>query len=167
MGYIPVELQKYSSLHNIQNAIFPTIFFIVRDMLPIVLRTADSLKHDDAGECNHAQNELMLHKQLIQKNAWHGFNPPILTPQIPIFEFSKAHGLCRMIGDNIIYHLKMISANINDSVLIRVQNISFWTIIGHFGSNFGLTSAQNANFWKTAKILLACYLHTWPPRFIV
>ena len=72
-----------------------------------------------------------------------------------------------MIGDNIIYHLKMISANINDSVLIRVQNISFWTIIGHFGPNFGLTSAQNANFWKIAKILQACYLHTWPPRFIV
>ena len=43
-------------------------------MLPIVLRIADSSRHDDAVECNHAQNELMLHKQLIQENAWYGFN---------------------------------------------------------------------------------------------
>ena len=54
----------------------------------------------------------------------------------PILEFSQTYGLHRIIKDNIIHHLKVIPANINDSILIKVQNTSFGTIIGHFGPNF-------------------------------
>ena len=62
-----------------------------------------------------------------------------------------------MIELSIINHLKMIPASINDSILFKAQNTSFWTITGHFGPNFGLTLAQNAKFWNIAKILQTCY----------
>ena len=42
-----------------------------------------------------------------------------------------------MTEDNIIHNLKEISANINDSILIKVQDNSFWTIIDHSWPDFG------------------------------
>ena len=58
---------------------------------------------------------------------------------------------------NIICHLKEIHANINDLILIKAQNTSFWTITGHFGPNYDPTLTQNAKFWNIAKILKICY----------
>ena len=59
IGYIPVELHKYSSLHNRRYAVFPSIFWVVRDNLPTDTSTVDSSKHKDAVTLNLAQKEKM------------------------------------------------------------------------------------------------------------
>ena len=45
---------------------------------------------------------------------------------------SELCGLHGMIEDNIIHYLKVIPANINDSILIKVQKTSIWTIFWPF-----------------------------------
>ena len=76
----------------------------------------------------------------------------------PILEFPQTCGLHRIIENNIIHHLNVIPANINDSILIKAQNTSFGTIIVLFGPNFILSLAQNAKFWNTANILQTCFV---------
>ena len=71
-----------------------------------------------------------------------------------IFQVSDLH---RMIEDNIIRYLKVIPANINESILNKIQSTSLWTNTGHFRANFDLTLAQNAKFWNIAKTLQAYY----------
>ena len=56
-----------------------------------------------------------------------------------ILEFSQKCGLHKMIKD-IIHHLKVIPANINDSILIKVQIVHFRPLF----AILGLLLAQNA-----------------------
>ena len=52
-----------------------------------------------------------------------------------------------MTEDSIIHRLKVIPANINDSILIKVQKTSFWNIIGNSGPTFD----PNGKIWEYCK----------------
>ena len=62
----------------------------------------------------------------------------LIWPQNPHFGvFANIRFAARMIHGNIIHHLTVLPANMNDSILIKVQNTSFWTDISHCRLNFG------------------------------